>query len=500
MPGQVGKRVLSLWLPSLPLDRRVRLGDPRTEGPFAIIAEVKNAWRLTTINAIAANAGVATGATLADARAICPDLLTEPADPVREEALLRALWRWADRLSPSIALDAPDGLILDITGCAHLFGGERDMAVDAMARLADMQIASRIGIADTKGAATALARYGTTSIALAAPGKTKQAIKDLPLRALRIDPDTAMEMARTGLKSIGDLYAFKTSELARRFGLDLLQALGAASGQEPDPVSPAAADPVYAARMTLPEPIGLTADLVAVLERLAGSVCGRLARSQQGARAFRLTVRCVDTGDQFLRVGFSRPCADVGLVLQQFAHPLDNLKVEFGADWFRLLAEDIEPLHPQQTSFGDENKARAATDRVIATLGNRLGFNRVRVFENNDSHLPEREYNSVEAVDRRADLVWTKTPRKRPLRIYEPPERLHLIEPGRPPKKFQWRKSVYASKAAKGPERLTPEWWREGDGRTRDYWTVETVEGPRLWLLNYAREQDRAWYVAGKWP
>jgi len=154
------KRVLYIWLPQLPLDLRVRQGDPRVEAPFAIIAEIKNAWRLTHISAAARGVGVSTGLSLADARAICPALLTEPTDTRRAAALLRALWRWADHLSPWVGLDAPEGLFLNITGCAHLFGGEVDMAKQTLIRLADMQITARIGIADTKGAAAALACFG----------------------------------------------------------------------------------------------------------------------------------------------------------------------------------------------------------------------------------------------------------------------------------------------------------------------------------------------------
>ena len=139
------KRVLYIWLPQLPLDLRIRMGDPRIDGPFAIISEIKNAWRITHVSAAAIATGVTTGLSLADARAICPALLTEPADETRETALLRALWRWSDHLSPWVALDRPDGLFLDITGCAHLFGGEEDMAEQAITRLADMNITARAG-------------------------------------------------------------------------------------------------------------------------------------------------------------------------------------------------------------------------------------------------------------------------------------------------------------------------------------------------------------------
>ena len=500
MGEAIMRRVLSLWLPQLPLDRRVRIGDPRTDGPFAMIAEIKNAWRLTHVNPCARRAGVAESLSLPDARAICPDLLTEPADEIREAALLRALWRWADCLSPRVSMDPPDGLLLDISGCAHLFGGEGAMGRHVRQRLGDMQIHSRIGVADTKGAARALARFGNTRVAIAGPGKTNEALKDLPIAALAAEGDVAIELARTGLKTIGQLYHVKSSELARRFGLDLTRTLGCALGQNPDPVTPAAVDPVYAARMTLPEPIGLKSQLEDLLMRLAGSVCGRLAAEQKGARRYLLTVRCVDAGDHVLSVGFARPCAEPASILQQFSYPLDQLKIAFGADWFRLVAEHVEPIHPKQPVLGHEAQEEDNTARIISTLGNRLGFDHVLKFVPHDAHLPEREFKSVEAVDKELDPVWKQAPRQRPLRLYKMPERLRALEPGRPPKQFEWRRKSYITKAVKGPERLTAEWWREDDMKTRDYWTVQTVNGARLWLLTYPGETEPSWYVAGKFP
>ena len=492
------RRVLSIWLPQLPLDRRARKGDPRLSAPFAIIADIKNAWRLTHLSTAAIRAGLTPGLSLPDARAICPQLLTEPTDPVREAALLRALWRWADNLSPWVALDPPDGLVLDISGCAHLFGGEAEMANHARVRLSDMLITSRIGIADTKGAAQALARFGGDEVIIAPQGQTKDALAGLPLEGLRLPRKLSSDLRRAGLKTIGQLAEIKSADLARRFGLDLTKALSAALGHAPDPVSPKAADPVYAARMTLPEPIGLKDDLLTVLERLTVSVCRRLEADAKGARRYYLTVRCVDTGDHKLQIGFARPSYEGRAVLQQFEKPLSDLKVEFGADWFRLEAAHIEPIQPFQISLDSHKQAEDDTAKIISTLGNRLGYDRVRQFMPVQSHLPEREFTYVEAMDRCDPVKWQAAPRQRPLRLFKRPERLVTLEPGRPPKRFQWRKSIFATLSAKGPERLASEWWQSGAGAVRDYWQVQTKDGPRLWLLTYPGAAEPNWYIAGR--
>ncbi len=489
-------RILSIWLPQLPLDRLTRQGDTRLSGAFAVIAEESNAWRVTHVNDAALAAGVKAGQALADARAICPDLLTEPSDPVREDLLLRALWRWADGLSPRVALDPPDGLLLDITGCAHLFGGEAAMGHEALTRLSDLQIQAQIGIADTKGAAQALARFGAREVSVAPPGQTAEALAALPVAALALPDKMVSELARAGLTTIGHLHQQKSAELARRFGLPLTRQLGAASGIEPDPVTPKAADPTYAARMTLPEPIGFLEDLENVLQRLATQICGRLEKDQRGARRFQLTVRCVDTGDHHMGIGFARPCSDPDAVLRQFSHPLSKLEIEYGADWFRLSAEHIEPIRLKQGSFGED--AQRADQRLILieTLGNRLGFDHIRIFHARDNHVPEHEFEQIEAAG--AIPAWQAAPRPRPVRLFTPPEFIEVEHPGRPPLNFKWRRMRFTTDRAHGPERITPRWYREDDPRTRDYWQVQTQEGRRLWLLTYPGDTAEDWYVAGE--
>ncbi len=493
-------RVLSIWLPRLPLDRLVRRGDPRTDGLFAVTAEIRKAVRITNLTIYAREAGLTEGLSIPDARAICPDLLTEPCDPMREAALLRALARWADSLSPRVALDAPDGLLLDIAGCAHLFGGETAMCDHARQRLADMRITARMGIADTKSAARALARFGKTPIALAPTGRTSDAISALPAAALDLPDRTVAELARIGLKTIGQLYGIKASELARRFGLELTDALDRSRGHVPDPVAPYTPDSIFSARMSLPEPIGYLSDVEDVLRRLARSVCHRLRHRLKGARRFELAVRCVDSGDHLLSVGFVKPCFRIDPIVQQFARPLDDLKLEFGADLFRLVARQVEPIRFRQTRLGDRGDADDHLARVISTLGNRIGFDHVRRFRTHDSHLPERESFQVEAVAPQTDHVWRRRRRKRPLRLFPKPERLRALEPGRPPQSFEWRGQTHRTASANGPERLAPEWWRDGDARLRDYWRVQTADGPRLWLLTYPGVNPPDWFVAGRFP
>lgn len=493
---------MSIWFPDLPLDLRTRMGDGRVEDCFAIIREIKNAWRLTHISPTALDAGLHAGISLSDARAIAPHLLTEPANPEREDALLRALWRWSDQLSPWAALDAPDGLYLDITGCAQLFGGEKAMAEHAQNALCDLHMCARIAVCDTRRGAWGLARFSGLQQVIAPIGGTREALQLLPLAALGVKRQTERDLRRVGLKTIGDLYPFKTSELARRFGLELTERLSHALGHSPDPVSPQAADKTYSARMTLPEPIGFKDDIQEVVTRLARSICDKLREAQVGARHFDLIVRCVDRGDKVISVGFARPCFEGGAIWQQLARPLDELHLEFGADWFRLKAANIEPVKARQMIIGDED-ARREDDlaRAISTLGNRLGFDRILRLTPQQSHTPEREFARKQAISA-SENGWANSEifktTIRPERIFIRPEKLFTLEAGRPPKRFEWRKDVYATASATGPERVMPEWWVKGDRRTRDYWTAQTDTGARLWLLTYPASDPPEWYVAGR--
>lgn len=493
------RRVMSIWLPRLPLDRLVRCGDLRTDGVFAVIADLKNAKRLTHISDAGIVAGLSVGMSLADARALAPDLLTEPTNPLREESLLRAIRRWADKLSPWLALDGEDGLILDISGCAHLYGGEDEMRKEALGQLADMQIRAFAAIADTRGAAWALARYEDYKF-ISPTGKTAGSIAELPIEALRVIPPIAISLRRVGLQTIGSLYRIKSSELARRYGLETSQRIAKILGHVPDPVSASASDPVFAARMNLPEPIGLLDDVERVLTRLTESVCNRLDKANLGARQFVLTVRCVDTGDHKIPIGFARPTHDQKYIARQFQRPLSELRMKFGADWFRLVAENLEPFVAVQRNIDGSEDVKEGLEQVITTLGNRIGFDRVRRFTPKESHIPERAFALVEAAHTPSLEHWPEPNSAacpRPIRTFRP-ERLRTLEAGRPPKKFQWRRESYIASTVRGPERLSPEWWQDRSEPVRDYWTVQTVEGPRLWLMTYPARTPPEWFVTGR--
>ncbi len=438
---------------------------------------------------------------LADARAICPVLSTRPADPVGEGRALEALRRWASRYGPHAAKDGPDGLIVDVSGVAHLFGGETDLLEDISARLERAGLASNSAIAETRGAAWALARRGGGVIP---EGGLLASLGPMPVNALRIGPEVAEGLTRLGLHRIVDLTSVPRAPLARRFGADILRRLDQALGAQAEPVAAEPDPPQFGVRMTLPEPIGLTADVMGILDRLLVRLCDKLASAQMGARAVRLELRRVDRSAAVVEVGLARAMRDPVRISALFRKGVDEVDAGFGIDGMRLGASVTEPLAPEQLKDVQIGNGKARQEDELADLisriGNRLGFEAVQRFLPANSRIPERGFLTVPAAYAAPEPFPSRRRPRRPITIF-PPEPLTGVS-GNPPSRFSWRRMGFTTLCAHGPERITPEWWFDDPAwrsGVRDYWRVETGEGPRLWLFRtpQAASGFGDWYVQG---
>lgn len=431
---------------------------------------------------------------LADARAICPDLSTRPTDLAREVAALASLRRWAGRYAPMVARDGSDGLVADITGVPHLFGGEADLRSDLHARLERVGLSVESAIAGTQGAARALARHGG---GILAEGELVQGVGRLPVSALRIDHDTAEALSRVGLVRVADLAGLPRAPLARRFGPALVLRLDQLLGHQPEPVAAEPDAPHFGVRMTLPEPIGLQSDVMAGLARLLDRLCSKLALHHQGARRLRLELRRVDRGTVQVEIGLARPMRDPDRIAALFAKGVDEVDAGFGIDALRLSAPLPEPMPPEQIGGRPTVQQDDALADLVSRLGNRIGFDRVLRMMPTDSKIPERSFRIM-------PVAWSEpvsTPSSRgPLRpvvIFPPEPATHVS--GHPPTKFRWRRMRFTTLRAHGPERIAPEWWFDDPAwrsGLRDYWRIETQEGARLWLFHTPQNPD--WRVQGE--
>lgn len=459
--------------------------------------EQKGAHRLLVVNQQARAAGLLPDQSLADARAICPDLLSEPQNAVRDSLLLSALRRWADQFSPKVEIVQPDALILDVSGIAHLYGGEAELTTAIHDSLTDLHVTARYALADTPMAARAWARYRPPNHpfkSILPVGQAINACDALPVEALETDATEALHLL--GLRTIGALRGRSSAELAKRFGLRLTDAIDRLIGKCPEPMRAETPTRPFATRMTLPDPIGLIDDVLSVLERIAAPLMTRLEKDGLGALGFTLAVTCPDKGAHRLHVGFSRPTREIRALVRQMRPKIETLSLAFGADRFRLEAIGVQPIQTRQIHLGTEAVIEDSMERLITVVGNRLGFDRIRRPAPSFSHRAEWECVSEQIADNKTAHVWPSPRHHRPLQVFEP-EYLHILDEGRPPARFEWRRQAYRTRETYGPERVAPQWWADNPGRLSDYYTVTTEEGPKLWLRRLPMTDDYEWSVAG---
>lgn len=484
------RRVVSLWFPRLASDRVLR-GCP-LEGPFALTLKQSNANRLYCLNAEAAHQGLHQGMSHSDARAFCPDLQTAPADLLQDQRFLQILRRWATRYCPWVGLEGRDGLMLDISGSAHLFGGEEGMLNDMRRRLMRAGLSAQVGLADTRGAAWALAHHGE---GVAPPGEMLPALQSLPVAALRLGEQTTTALTRLGLRQIGDLAIAPRAPLTRRFGPDVMMRLDQALGRHPEEITPLADPPHYGVRMTLPEPIGIVSDVMAGAQRLLTRLCATLTTQEMGARVFEITLRRVDRDTQTVELRLARPLRDPHRILPLFERGLAGVDAGFGIDQLRLEATQVEPLPARQITHVS-TRDKGQLDDLITRIGTRIGLENIQRFLPADSHIPERSFIVAPAAYSDPASGWASA-NPRPLCLI-PPEPIAGTGP-QPPERFRWRRMSLTTGRATGPERIAPEWWLEDDNwwsGLRDYWRIETLEGRRLWL--FYTPQNPRWFVQGE--
>ena len=534
------RRIVSVWLIDWPVSVRRRslerarrpasppepALDPRQ--PFALtLKNSRGALVLHALNPAARTAGLRRGQSQADARAMLPQLLCQPADPAADARALQALAAWAERWSPSVSLDpSPDGLeglFLDVTGAGHLFGGEAALLKQIRDRLAEAGISARAAAAPTPGAAWALARWSDPEghAPVVGQARLRERLAELPVEALRLDATTRAQARRFGLKRIGDLYPMPRAGLARRFrgagGVELVRRLDQALGHEGEALTPVRPPARYRAWQAFAEPLGDLAGIEARLPDLAADLAQALEKDGQGARGLTLTGFRTDGRTTALSIRTGRPGREPAVWLRLFREAgLGRLDLGFGVDALMLAAETVEPMAARQVAIEGEAAARQAEDLadLVDRLSARLGEDRVLTPEAMDSWTPERAERWRPALAGPA-APFEAEPGRRPILLFDPPEPVEAIAelPDGAPARFTWRRLSRRVIRADGPERLSPEWWRPADrlrGRTRDYYRVEDEAGGRYWLFReglYGREygggeDERApsWWMHGVLP
>jgi protein ImuB len=483
--------------------------DPR---PLVVTGRRGNVERLTAVDAAATGLGLKPGLALAEARARYPDLAVVAEHAADDRRLLDGIADWCQRYTPLLAVDPPDGLMLDIAGCAHLYGGEAGLLADLIARVEGFGFAARGAIASTIGTAFAAARFGDAGIVT--PGDERTALAPLPIAALRLPEETVAALRRVGLKRIGDILDLPRAPLAARFGEHVLRQLARALGTEREPLTPLLPVAAYVAEQSFAEPIAREEDVLRVLERLGARLESVLERRGEGARSIELALFRTDGAVRRVIVATSRPVRDPSdiraLYVERLASLADALDPGFGFDLARLSVLAAEPCPPEQIGLG-ESADDADLNRLIDRLSTLLGARRVTRLVANDSHIPEVAAASVPA-QASATLAngWAACRRfrdaaalsPRPLRLLAKPEPIEAIAtvPDGPPVRFRWRRAFHEIVAADGPERIEGAWWSEEGGPARDYFRVEDKAGLRFWVFRaglYRSTAQPQWFLHG---
>lgn len=488
-------------------------GARQADGVLVVVEKLKGGLRLAAVSREGLDAGLCKGLTLADARARAPDIEVVEHDPAEDARMFERLADDCERFSPVVMCDAPDGLLLDITGCAHLFGGERELRDALCRRLHLLGFHVRATIAGTPDAARALARFAR--LAIVADGDHIAETRRLPVAALGVSEETRIALFRAGLKTIGDLADRPRLPLSARFGEDVARRLRRMFGQEATPITPRQAAPTCMVERRFGEPVARIEDIEATLGELAQEASVVLARRREGGRKFEASFFRSDGKVRRIAVETGRAMRDPEAVLRLYRERLDALADPidpgFGFDLIRLSVPASEPLAPAQTSLD----GRVAEEGEIADLVDRLcarfGRERVQRFTRVDTHDPARASRLVPAGDAPCQLDWGAPepgePPARPLHLFDPPQPIDALAeiPDGPPMRFRWRRVLHDVAHAEGPERIAPEWWRRDAGAlTRDYFRVEDEGGRRFWLFReglYDREAGQPrWFLHGLFP
>lgn len=491
-------RYASIWFPYLLPEHTARKNPEYRDVPFVLSTPVRGRMLVKAANEKAVRLGIRADMVLADCKAIHPDVQVVEAEPGKEDTLLRALAEWCIGYTPSVALDLPDGLLLDSTGCAHLWGGEERYVEAIRSKLAGYGYHVRIAIADTIGAAWAMARFGKASIVKA--GNQKEVLRKLPATALRLEPQVLDRLKKLGLETVGSFIDMPHTALRRRFGESLPFRIRQALGQELEFFSPI--QPIEPYRETLPclEPICTATGIGIALERLLESLCVRLQKEGVGLRSAVFSGYRIDGDIQRISVGTGRPSRHIGHLMKLFELKVDTMQPDLGFEMFVLEAPKVEDITAEQeamwdTDFRNEAKVSELLDRVAA----RTAPGSIRRYIPAARHWPEHSVQEA-SVSEKASMPW-RHDLPRPIHLLLRPERIGVSVqlPDYPPMLFRYKGTLHEVAKADGPERIEQEWWLQ-DGLFRDYYVVEDQSGARFWLFRsgpYDHKEQPEWFLHG---
>lgn len=491
---------MSIWFRHLLTDWQSLRQPELKDVPFVFAAPLRNRIIVTAANNLAEAEGVYAGMAAADAKAIAPGLKVIDNPIGRQEKLLRKLGLWCIRYTPIVAIDAPDGLMLDISGCTHLWDDERGYLKEIVLKLRGNGYDARAAIADTPGAAWAVARFGRVTPIIAQQKQT-EALAKLPPAALRLDDEVLERLQKLGFRTIGSFMNLPGRELRKRFGDDLLTQLTQALGLKDEPLVPLIPPVPYVERLPSMEPIKTVPGIEIAIQQLLEALCIRLQSEGKGVRKAILKCYRIDGKQVQVSISTNRGSYSVSHLQKLFGLQIDKIEPALGIELFVMEVPRVEDMDVKQEKIwvSKPDLKDAALAELLDKLGGKIGAERIHRYLPTENYWPERSVKEATSLQEAPTTIW-RTARPRPLRLLGRPEQVEVMAllPDYPPKHFIYKGKRHIIDKADGPERIEREWWRD-EGQHRDYYAVEDTEGRRYWLFRSGHydSEDTRWFIHG---
>lgn len=500
---------MCVFLPTLSTDRFQKHsgeGSALGQRPLILVHHAGNRRVVSALNPAAYKLGLRVGMPVAKAQALVADLVIADASVQADLAALEKLALWALGIySPVVAVDGLDGLVLDTTGVDHLHGSETEMANGIVEKLKHAGLAARTAVADTWGAAHALARFSRKSSVVVPPGLTADALLDLPIAALRLPFTTVDGLRSMGFETIGELASKPRAPLALRFGPELGRRLDQAFGRMAEPIEPIRPMEMIEVRRNFAEPIGAPETIAKYLARLVDELVAEFQKTGLGARRIDLVCYKVDNTISAARVALQQPNRDAKRLYRLLSDKIETIEPGFGIEIMSLAATIVEPLEIRQSHSSLVEEGVADVSDLVDTLANRVGRSRIFAVKPVASDVPERSFMRVPPLEEPINDLW-RNDWPRPARLFDTPQPIEAIAmlPDCPPASFTWKGIRHRVKRADGPERIFGEWWRRDTELTavRDYFQIENENGERFWIYRagdgeHLETGSREWFLHG---
>lgn len=496
----MSKRFVSIWFPYLCTDWLAGKHPQLKDIPFVLKATVGNRQIVTAVNSLAGAHGIYKSMVLADAKALYPSLYVMDDRPTLTTQLPQKIAKWCIRFTPVAGVDYPNAIVLDASGCTHLWGSEEAYVKDITSRLTHKGYTVRAAMAGTIGCAWAMARYGKEAIV--EKDKQVEALLPLPVTALRLNQQTIALLQKLGLRHIKDLICIPPTSLRRRFGTELVQRLLQAIGEEEENIIPVY--PIEAYREWLPciEPIRAREGIEIALQHLLTNLCVRLRKEGKGLRKVFFRIYQLNGGTSCIEISTNQPSQNVERIFHLFSIKLSTIEPKEGIELFLLEATTVEDAIVKQEGLWQTpgNSINTEVLDLMDRFANKFGHQTTQRFLPTEHYWPERSFKKATTLNEQPTTEW-KLDRPRPLQLLSPPELIEVAAPipDYPPLNFRYKRQLHTVKKADGPERIEQEWWIQ-DGEHRDYYAVEDEEGKRYWLFrsgHYNETTSPKWFLHG---